>query len=67
MRFGEYIRAERMRQGVSGNQLADKAGFDRQQVYQWEKGERGITLNNAIRLLKALDAVVLVGAGGVIS
>ncbi len=67
MTFGEYIREERTRRGLSGEQLAGKLGIDKNQIYLWETDKRGITLYNVLRLLEALDASVLIGAGGVIS
>lgn len=67
MTFGEYIREERNRRGLSGEQLAGKLGIDKNQIYLWETDKRGITLYNVLRLLEALDASVLIGAGGVIS
>ena len=67
MTFGEYIREERNRRGLSGEQLAGKLGIDKNQIYLWETDKRGITLYNVLRVLEALDASVLIGAGGVIS
>lgn len=67
MTFGEYIREERTRRGLSGEQLAGKLGIDKNQIYLWETDKRGITLYNVLRVLEALDASVLIGAGGVIS
>lgn len=38
-KWGGAIRAQRMRQGMSVQDLAEAVGVTRQAVYQWEDGE----------------------------
>ncbi len=53
--LGENVRTERVRQGLSQEELADKAGFHRTYIGMIERAERNITLRNLERLARALD------------
>jgi transcriptional regulator with XRE-family HTH domain len=53
--LGENVRTERVRQGLSQEELADKAGFHRTYIGMIERAERNITLRNLERLAEALD------------
>jgi ribosome-binding protein aMBF1 (putative translation factor) len=53
--LGENVRTERIRQGLSQEELADKAGFHRTYIGMIERAERNITLRNLERLAEALD------------
>lgn len=52
--FGNAVRAERERQGVSQEELADRCGLHRTYVGGIERGERNIGVLNLLRLAKAL-------------
>lgn len=52
--FGENIRRRRLSQGLSQDNLADKAGLHRTYVGAVERGERNITLINAEKIANAL-------------
>lgn len=59
--FGELIRAERVKKGITQTELAKMSGFTRVAINYWEHQSRAITLENADRLLKALDIEVRIG------
>jgi transcriptional regulator with XRE-family HTH domain len=53
--FGERLRAVRLAQGLSQEQLAEKAELHRTYVSSAERGQRNVSLQNIIRLARALD------------
>lgn len=53
-RFGERVRAEREKLGLSQEALAAKAGMHRTYIGMIERAEKNITLENIERLAKAL-------------
>ena len=55
VRFGERLRAVRLKKGVSQEKLADLAGLHRTYVSSVERGERNISLLNIAKLAKALE------------
>ena len=52
--FGQNVRAERQKKGLSQETLADMAELDRSYVGGVERGERNISLLNIIKLAKAM-------------
>lgn len=54
-KFGQKIRKERLRLGLSQEQLADKANVHRTYVGMIERGEKNITLQNIAKLARALN------------
>jgi transcriptional regulator with XRE-family HTH domain len=56
--LGENVRTERVRQGLSQEELADKAGFHRTYIGMIERAERNITLRNLERLAEALEVSI---------
>jgi len=52
--FGDRVRAERTRRGLSQEELAHLADLDRTYVGSVERGERNISLDNIYRLADAL-------------
>ncbi len=52
--FGNNVRAERQKIGLSQEELADKADLDRSYVGGVERGERNISLINIVKLAKAI-------------
>ena len=52
--FGNNVRAERHKIGLSQEALADEADLDRTYVGGVERGERNVSLINIVRLAKAL-------------
>lgn len=53
-KFGEKVRAERLRQGLSQEELAAKAGVHRTYIGMIERAEKNITLANIEKIAKAL-------------
>jgi transcriptional regulator with XRE-family HTH domain len=52
--FGQRLRAARESRGVSQEELARLAGFDRTYVSKIERGQRNITVGTIERLAEAL-------------
>jgi len=53
--FGERVRKERIRLGLSQEQLGFKTGLDRTYISGIERGERNPSLKNIGKIYKALD------------
>jgi transcriptional regulator with XRE-family HTH domain len=54
VKFGEKVRTERLRQNLSQEQLADKAGLHRTYIGMIERAEKNITLLNIQKIANAL-------------
>lgn len=54
-KFGERVREERLKQGLSQEALAEKAGVHRTYIGMIERAEKNITLINIQRIAIALD------------
>lgn len=54
-KFGDRIRSERRRLGLSQEQLAELAGLHRTYIGMIERAEKNITLLNIEKLAKALN------------
>lgn len=61
-RFGNRVRLERERLGLSQEELAVRAGMHRTYIGGVERGERNVGLLNVLRLARALgvSATVLI-------
>ena len=53
--FGEKVRLERIKQGLSQEELASRAGVHRTYIGMIERAEKNITLANIKRIAKALN------------
>lgn len=53
--FGDRVRSERQRQGVSQEALAHRSGIARAYIGSLESGERNPSLDTIARLAAALD------------
>ena len=53
--FGENIRKERLKKGLSQEDFAEVLGFHRTYIGMLERAERNITLSNLEKIAKALD------------
>ena len=53
--FGEKVRLERIKQGLSQEGLASRAGVHRTYIGMIERAEKNITLANIKKIAKALD------------
>ena len=54
-KFGEKVREERLKRGLSQEELAGKAGVHRTYIGMIERGEKNITLTNINKVANALD------------
>ncbi|OGF21322.1 transcriptional regulator [Candidatus Falkowbacteria bacterium RIFOXYB2_FULL_38_15] len=53
-KFGEKVREERHKQGLSQEKLASQAGVHRTYIGMIERAEKNITLENIEKIAKAL-------------
>lgn len=56
--FGNKVREERLKQGLSQEELADRAGLHRTYVGMIERAEKNITLLNIEKIAKALEVEI---------
>lgn len=61
MDYGKIIKEERIRQGMSQLQLAEKIGYTPRSILYWEKGKRRMTLESADKVFKALHISMQIG------
>ena len=54
-KFGKKVREERLKQGLSQEKLATKAGVHRTYIGMIERAEKNITLENIEKIAKALS------------
>lgn len=54
IKFGKRVREERLKQNLSQEQLASKAGVHRTYIGMVERAEKNITLENIEKISKAL-------------
>ena len=54
-KFGEKVREERLKQGLSQEELATRAGVHRTYIGMIERAEKNITLANIEKIAKALN------------
>lgn len=55
IKFGQKVRAERAKLGLSQEQLAVRAGVHRTYIGMIERAEKNITLENIEKIAKALS------------
>lgn len=53
--FGVRVREERLKRGITQEQLVHQAELDRSYVGRVERGERNVSLDNIYRLANALS------------
>jgi transcriptional regulator with XRE-family HTH domain len=56
--FGQRVRDERLKQGLSQEALAEKAGVHRTYIGMIERAEKNITLTNIEKIANALDVEI---------
>lgn len=54
VKFGQKVREERRKLGLSQEQLAEEAGLHRTYIGMIERAEKNLTLENIARIAKAL-------------
>lgn len=55
LKFGENVREERLKQNLSQEELASRAGVHRTYIGMIERAEKNITLENIKKISKALN------------
>lgn len=55
IKFGKKVREERLKRGLSQEDLANKAGVHRTYIGMIERGEKNITLENIEKISKAFE------------
>lgn len=58
LKFGEKVRQERLRQNLSQEELASRAGVHRTYIGMIERAEKNITLENIKKIAKALNTQI---------
>lgn len=56
--FGKRVRDERAKQGLSQEELAERAGVHRTYIGMVERAEKNITLANMKRIAQALELTI---------
>lgn len=59
--IAKLIKQERMKQELSYEEIAKRAGVTSRSIRLWEKQERSISLENADKIMKALNVSIVVG------
>ena len=67
MKFKDLIKEEREKQGLSKYKLAKKAGVTDVAINYYEQGTRVPSIDNANKLLKALEITLKIGKDGDLS
>jgi len=58
LQFGEKVKEERLRLGLSQEELASRAGVHRTYIGMIERAEKNITLENIEKIAKALNSKI---------
>lgn len=58
IRFGQRVRSQRMKLGISQEELAARADVHRTYIGMLERAEKNITLENIEKICKALDLTI---------
>lgn len=52
--FGKFIKAARIKRGLTQEQVAEHSNLSQSHINRWEKGERNIDFNKAVKLCTIL-------------
>ena len=70
MPYADTLLSERIRAGLTQEELAEKSGLVSNTIYRYEAGERGMSFVNAVKLAEAMNISVVdllpTGAGGIL-
>ena len=61
-KIGELIKTERIKNNISKVQLAEMVGCTSRAIEYWESGKRGMSLEYADKIFKALGKTITIGA-----
>ncbi len=59
----QVVEEERLRQGMSKQELAEKSGITARSLYMWQADKRKMTLASADKLLKAVGMKLVIEKG----
>ena len=59
--FAKILRKAREEKNITQLELAHRTGFTNRSIIFWEQGKKNISLENADKLLKALDIEITIG------
>lgn len=59
----QVVEEERLRQGMSKQELAEKSGITARSLYMWQADKRKMTLASADKLLKAVGMKLVIEQG----
>lgn len=59
----QVVEEERLRQGMSKQELAEKSGITARSLYMWQSDKRKMTLASADKLLKAVGMKLVIEKG----
>lgn len=62
MNFGNILKVEREKQGLTKYRLAKMANVTETAIRYWESGERKMNIDSADKVFKALGVTVMIGA-----
>lgn len=61
MNIPKIMESERKKKNISQTALARMTGINRRTIAAWERGEHGMTIENADKVFKALEISVAIG------
>ena len=61
MNVEKILKEERVKQGISQQQLADMTGVTKRAISYWETGRRKMTVDSADKIFKALHVSIILG------
>lgn len=59
MPYADTLLSERIRAGLTQEELAEKSGLVSNTIYRYEAGERGMSFVNAVKLAEAMNISVV--------
>lgn len=61
MNVEKILKEERVKQGISQQQLADMTGVTKRAISYWETGRRKMTVDSADKIFKTLHVSIILG------
>ncbi len=61
MELGKIMKEERIKQGLSQQELAEAAGVSKRAIAYWENGKRKMSVESADKVFKNLHKEIIIG------
>ena len=61
MELGKIMKEERIRQGMSQQELAEAAGVSKRAIAYWENGKRKMSVESADKIFRNLHKEIVIG------